>query len=412
MRRRTFLQAALAATSTRALAAAPKITQIVLSTIRGNFHKFVAMNSYDDEPKGTSYSNTLVEISTDAGVDGIGVMGYAAPDHEFLQGVRALLGISPESLYQMSGGRITGRAPGFDGLLSKYKHLDGPLFDLIGKLRGVPCWRLLGEPVRDRIEVYDGTLYFSDLWFRDRGVSAVVAEAEEALRSGYRGMKFKLGRGWKWMDKEDGLKRDIEVVHAVRRALGDDVKILVDANNGYRGDFDRAWRLLEQTREQRLHWMEEIFPEDVTLYGRLRRRMREAGMETLIADGESVRSAQEFGPYLQPDRLVDVLQMDIRTGGFLDCLEMARIGEAAGAISVPHNWGSRVGLLMGLHLAKVTRSVVAAEDDRSTCPALVEQGYNFREGTYGVSNAPGLGLAMNLELRSLPGLFPERVVVQ
>ncbi len=411
MKRRRFLQTALAAAATPVFAAAPRITKIFLSTIRGNFHKFVAMNSYDNEPKGTSYTNTLVQIVTDAGVEGIGVMGYTAPGRQFLDDIRSLLGVSPESLYEMSGGKITGRAARFEKLLSAYKHLDGPLFDLIGKLRGVPCWRLLGDPVRDRVEVYDGTLYFSDLWFRDRGVQAVVAEAEEARQSGYRGMKFKLGRGWKWMQPEDGLQRDIAVMRAVRHALGDNVKILVDANNGYRGDFDRAWRLMEETRGQKLYWMEEIFPEDPQLYTKLRGRMRDAGISTLIADGESVRSAKDFAPYLKPDRLVDVLQMDIRTGGFLDCREMAHMAEAAGGAAVPHNWGSRVGMLMSLHLAKVTRSISAAEDDRSVCPALTDQGYDFREGTYSVSDAPGLGISVNQAFASVPE-FPERVVIE
>jgi len=208
-------------------------------------------------------------------------------------------------------------------------------------------------------------------------------------------MKFKLGRGWKWMEKDAGLKRDIEVVREVRRALRSKIKILVDANNGYRDDFDRAWRLMAQTADSKLHWMEEIFPENVEMYGRLRDRMEQAEIRTLIADGENVREPGEFAPYLKPRRLMDVLQMDIRRGGFLTNLEVARMAEAAGAVSVPHNWGSQVGLYMGLHLAKGARAVTAAEDDRSTCDAIVAEGYTFTNGHYTVSDAPGLGIRVN-----------------
>jgi L-alanine-DL-glutamate epimerase-like enolase superfamily enzyme len=95
---------------------------------------------------------------------------------------------------------------------------------------------------------------------------------------------------------------------------------------------------------------------------------------------------------------MDVLQMDIRVGGFLGNLEMARMGEEVGALSVPHNWGSQVGLWMSLHLAKAVPSVIAAEDDRSTCDVLEAEGYEFKDGFYTVSDAPGLGLRVSEEI--------------
>jgi L-alanine-DL-glutamate epimerase-like enolase superfamily enzyme len=413
--RRTFLTAATATTAAIAAkggkAASPKITGIALSTIKGNFHKFVAMNSYDNAPKGTSYTNTLLRISTDSGVEGVGVMGYTRPDTTFLEDVRSLVGADPESVYDFHDGRIAGRSAAFEKLLVKYKHLDGPLCDLIGKLRGVPCWQLFGESVRDRVEVYDGTLYFSDLWFQDRGVQAVVDEASEAMRSGYRGIKLKIGRGSKWMEREEGLERDIEIIRAVRSAIGMEPKLLVDANNGYRGNFGGAWQLLESTKEQRLDWLEEVFPEDHELYQRLRRRMRRAGIKTPIADGENMRSAAEFDPYIQPERLFDVMQLDIRTGGILDCRKMSMMGEPHGAQAVPHNWGSQVGLLMSLHLAKTQKNIVGAEDDRSTCPALVVKGYRFKDGYYTVSDEPGLGVAVNEAFYEAPD-HPQQTVIR
>ena len=404
--RRTFLAATTVALGAACAAARAKITGIALSTIQGNFHKFVAMNSYDNEPKGTSYTNTLVRISTDAGVEGVGVMGYTRPDAEFVADVRTLVGADPESVYEFRDGHISGRSPEFEDLLVKYKHLDGPLCDLIGKLRGVPCWQLFGESVRDRIEVYDGTLYFSDLWFHERGVQAVVDEATEAIRSGYLGIKLKIGRGSKWMQRDAGLQRDIEVIRAVRSAIGMEPKLLVDANNGYQDDFAGAWNVLSETKEQRLDWLEEVFPEDKDLYRRLRGRMQQAGIETPIADGESMRSAAEFRQYIEPERLFDVMQLDIRTGGVLDCRDMSTMGEPHGAAAVPHNWGSQVGLLTSLHLAKTQNNIIAAEDDRSACPALIVRGYEFKDGYYTVSNEPGLGVEVDedfYEASAFPG---------
>jgi L-alanine-DL-glutamate epimerase-like enolase superfamily enzyme len=169
-----------AAALPHARAASTTITRITLANTEGRFHKFVAMNSYDKAPKGHTYPNTVVRVQTSQGVEGVGVMGYAAPDADFRQALQSLIGADPLSLYRMDAGRVVGRNPKYEAPLTKFRHLDGPLFDLVGKLSGKPVYRLLGDPVRDRVEAYDGTLYFSDVWCKDRGATAVVEEAQEA----------------------------------------------------------------------------------------------------------------------------------------------------------------------------------------------------------------------------------------
>ena len=265
-----------------------RITRIRTVPIQGRFHKFVAMNAYDKAPKGHTYEHALIRIETNQGVEGIGAGTYSSVTRQTLDELRPLIGADPMQVYRMADGRITGRAPAFAALLAKHKYLDGPLYDLIGKLSNRPAWRLIGDSVRDRVEVYDGTLYFSDVWFHDRGAKAVVEEVEEALGSGYLGVKLKLGRGYKWMAKEDGLKRDIAVIGAVRKAAGSKAKIMGDPNNGYQGDFEGAWKLLWETRDANLYWIEEIFPESVDGYTKLKAKLAAAGMKTLIADGENL----------------------------------------------------------------------------------------------------------------------------
>jgi len=395
MNRRFFLFGLTASAAARAATPAPRITKLIFTPIQGRFHKFVAMNSYDTAPKGHTYTNTLVRIQTDQGVEGVGVMEYALPDETFYNAVKSLLGANPLQIYKRKDGFIAGRAAPHEGLLRRYKHLDGPLFDLIGKLESVPCWRLIGESVRERCEVYDGTLYFSDVWFRDRGVEAVVEEVVEAQRKGYLGVKLKVGRGWKWMPPEEGLERDIAVLKAVRKAAGPQLKLKADANNGFRDDFERGWRLLMETRDVKLSFIEEIFPESVEGYKSLRARLKQEGIDLPIADGENLQAAEQFVPFLQPERLMDVLQLDIRRGGFVDNIQLAKMAGPAGAISLPHNWGAQVGVLMGLHLCKAMPSVTAAEDDRSTCDAIIAEGYEFKDGYYTVSNRPGLGIRVN-----------------
>ncbi len=399
MTRRVFLSTLAASAAIRAVARpVARITRISLAPIQGRFHKFVAMNSYDTAPKGHTYSNTLIRIATDTGAEGVGAMGYAAPDDAYRAALKPLIGADPLALFTMGDGVIAGRAPAFAELLTNYLHLDGPLLDLAGKLVSKPAWKLLGDPVREQVEVYDGTLYFSDVWFKDRGARAVIEEAEEAVRSGFLGLKFKVGRGWKWMPPAAGLERDIEVLRSARQAVGPNIKILADANDGYRNDFEGGWRLMRETKDVNLYWMEELFPEDPGRYAELRRRMAEQGIRTYIADGENMREPAPFEPYLKPQRFFDIVQMDIRVGGFLANRELARRAGAVGAFSVPHNWASEIGKYMSLHLAKAVKEVTAAEDDRSTCDVIKAEGYEFRNGAYTVSNSPGLALSVHPEI--------------
>jgi D-galactarolactone cycloisomerase len=410
LNRRRFLSALAASGAAAAANAAGPIQRITVARIDGRFHKFVAMNAYDLAPKGHTYSNHLIRIFTAGGVEGAGVMGYAAPDEAFYRALRKLIGADPLSIYQMEAGRITGRSREYDDLLRTYAFLDAALLDLIGKLTGKPAWRLIGESVRDRVETYDGTLYFSDVWFRDRGVRAVVEEAEEAVKSGYRGLKLKVGRGWRWMPPEAGFARDVEVIRAVRQAVGKDIRIMVDVNNGYQREPDRAWRLLEETAAENVYWIEEPFPEQVELYAALQTRMRKAGIATLIADGENARRAEDLLPYLAPRVLVNVLQMDIRTCGVVEHLLLANRAGPLGAVCVPHNWGSQLGGLMSLHVAKAVRAVPAAEDDRSTCDVLIPDGYEFHGGAYTVPDKPGLSIRVDEQVYRLK-CKPSEVVV-
>jgi L-alanine-DL-glutamate epimerase-like enolase superfamily enzyme len=397
MDRRRFLTGFAAIGSTLRGATQPRarITRIRLSTLTGRFHKVVAMNAYDKEAKGNTYTHPLLRIETDQGVEGIGAGTYRVNLDDYIPELQPLIGKNPLELYEISDAKVVRPSSWFAAMHARAQYLDGPLLDLIGKLTNKPVWTLLGDSVRDSVECYDGTLYFADVLRPERGIAAVVDEAEEADRAGYKAMKLKLGRGSKWMERAAGDARDISVVHAVRKAVGPNVAVMGDANNGYQGQFEGLWRLLTETRSDNLHWIEEPFPETIEGYGRLKDKIAEAKMNTLIADGENLRHANDFDPYLRPRRLMDVLQLDIRTGGLLANREVARMGEAVGAVTIPHNWASQIGHLMALHLAKATKAVPWAEDDRSTCDVIVPTGYSLGTGMQKPSNDPGLGIRID-----------------
>jgi L-alanine-DL-glutamate epimerase-like enolase superfamily enzyme len=395
MNRRTFLLTASAGVGAISASSHPVIRRARISLLTGRFHKTVAMNAYDKEPKGPTYQHAIIRLETDQGVEGIGAGTYQLDLNTYADALQFLVGKNPLDLYEMERGSIARAAPPFVDHQRKYQYLDGPLFDLIGKLTKKPAWALLGPAVRNDVDCYDGTLYFSDVMLPARGVSAVADECKEAVNFGFRAVKLKAGRGSKWMERKAGDERDIAIIHAARKAVGPDVLIMVDPNFGYDNDFDGAWRLLEETKADNVYWLEQPFRASVDLYTRLKDKMAAAGIKTLIADGENLKYADQFAPYLKPRRLVDVLQLDSRGSGFLSNRQAAADAEAVGAVSIPHNWASQIGHMMALHMAKACKAVTWSEDDRSTCDVFTPVGYKFGGPKQTVSNEPGLGIEIN-----------------
>jgi L-alanine-DL-glutamate epimerase-like enolase superfamily enzyme len=141
--------------------------------------------------------------------------------------------------------------------------------------------------------------------------------------------------------------------------------------------------------------MEEIFPETVEDYRRLKEKIASTGMKTLLAAGEHVRDVHVFEQYLKPQRLMDVLQMDIRQGGFLDNLEVARLAAASGGVAIQHNWASQIGSIMAMHLSKAVEAIPMAESDRSTSDVIQTDGFHFENGAMTIPAKAGLGIAVD-----------------
>src|SRR5205085_1894905 len=123
-----------------------------------------------------------------------------------------------------------------------------------------------------------------------------------------------------WMEKEAGFRRDVEVVRAIRKLVGKDVKLMVDANNGFDPETTQRW--LDAVGDD-LFWIEEPFPEQVEQDLRLNAYLRAKGWKTRLADGESAEDVGHFDDFIQHDAL-DVLQPDIRAFGLTRQWQLSR----------------------------------------------------------------------------------------
>jgi len=300
---------------------------------------------------------------------------------ELLVGADAL---ATEAIWQNLYNRL--RDHGQKGLaIEALSAVDIALWDLKGRHLGLPVHRLLGGPLRTRLEAYATGFYRK----RDGDpLDYLVKEAHQRVAEGFTGIKLKLGFG------QDS---DAKLVQTVRRAVGDGLRIMVDANHAY--DATAAIRLGRDIAAFDIAWFEEpVPPEDLGGY-----REVKAALPMPIAGGEAEFTRWGFRPLIA-ERLVDILQPDVcAAGGISECKKIADMANAFGVRVNPHVWGTGVGLAASLQLlAALPHNPPGLhpiepllEFDCSEHPlrmAVIREPIEQQGGWVGVPQGPGLGI--------------------
>ena len=186
--------------------------------------------------------------------------------------------------------------------------IDTAVWDLVGKALDKPLAHVLGANA-DRVLTYAS----EGLWLTD-DLRALAREAEELRGRGFRAMKMRLGR--------PRMADDVEAVRVVRQAIGPDVTLMVDANQGWDADYTiRIGRHLEAFD---LYWIEEPIPHD-DLAGHARIA---AALDTPLASGENVYSPQGFRDAIVLHAF-DIVMPDVeRVGGVTGWMRTAALAEA------------------------------------------------------------------------------------
>jgi L-alanine-DL-glutamate epimerase-like enolase superfamily enzyme len=221
----------------------------------------------------------------------------------------------------------------------RYWPLEAALWDLAGKAEGRPAAHLFGGAV-DRLPVYASCGELKG--------PAERAESALGLRDeGFRALKIRIA--------PDRLDEGIAVVRAVREAVGSDLEIMVDLNQGWRMagdltpalDFETITRLAAPLRELDVLWLEEPLPRHrVRDHARLR---AETGIR--VAGGEMARERAELDRFLEEDAL-DVYQPDaVLAVGLAGARDLARVALRRGRWFTPHTWTNGIGVLANLAVA-------------------------------------------------------------
>jgi len=356
------------------------------------------------ENYGHNQREWLLQVSTDSGLVGLSNARPAMNRGSVLglyNDFQDLIGQRLSDFFTVSGGRVTNINPRWSDLIDRYGFLDVAIFDLIGHALGQPAYSLLGEKVRDKVEGYDSSLYFQDLVNPAEGANAVAIEAAEAVEKGWRAVKLKLGRPGKWFEPYAGTRRDIEVVESVRETVGDDIKILVDANNGYDGRLDLLEDFVRGISDLDVMWMEEMITENISDYQKLNEWRDKYTPKTMIVDGESHKGRQTIYWQLMEQGLLDAIQPDMLHMGFWQFHVLARDIEESGndTLIAPHNYNAAyLGLRADIHFGAATKRFVIAEDSTLDFELYNGPEYVFEDGKYTVPDSPGLAVSIDQEL--------------
>jgi len=358
---------------------------------------------YSSQAKFPERNSLLVKIATDDGTVGWGEGGQYGPPEPVAAVIRdvfapLLVGAEPENpivtserLYAFS--RDFGQKGSYIEAMSA---VDIALWDIWGKALGRPVHALMGGAFRGAVHAYATGCYYPDRpWDPARLLPDLEAEAGSYAEAGFDILKMKIGL----LSVEEDLAR----VAVVRRAIGPDRRLLVDANHAYNAvTAIRMGRALEQYGVQ---WFEEpVVPEDRAGY----RRVRDA-IAVPVAGGECEFTRYGFRD-LFLEGCVDVAQPDVCVcGGLSEFLKIQALASSFGVLTVPHVWGSGIALAAALqalatippqpHTANPVplQNEPVVEFDRKHNPLrddLLVERFALHDGRLEVPKGPGLGVTV------------------
>jgi L-alanine-DL-glutamate epimerase-like enolase superfamily enzyme len=287
----------------------------------------------------------VVKVHTDAGLIGLGEVsctpGWSGEDQvtaaHFIDTILAplLTGQDPRDVEQLSG--VAGRAL-FGHPFTKAA-LEMAMWDILGKAAGLPVYRLLGGKVRE---------FVPTKWSVSGVEPARAAEiASWAVEQGFRTMKVKVG-----IDPE----QDVARVSAVREAVGDGVRLGVDANGAW--DARTAVGMVNRLRDFDIYFVEQPVPRG-DLNWMLEVRLR-AGIP-VIAD-ESIYTAQDPLSIMRANA-ADALSIYVgKAAGIGPARKIAAIAEAAMfGCTVGSNLEMGIGSAAMIHVGLATPGITADE---------------------------------------------------
>lgn len=351
-----------------------RISAIDMATIASVFPRTVGRNSFRGS-HGNGRRHEVIVVTTDRGKVGWGPPLGAVGDLARFVGRSVADLIDPQR-----------------GVVDEALSLDYSLHDLAGVILDLPVYRMLGDAGSKQLPVYSGAIYLDDLdpVEAPAGLASIERNLAQDAALGYRDFKLKLGRGYRWMPRAEGLARDIEVTRLTRERFPT-ARILVDANDGY--SVRDIAEYLAAVSNVGLYWVEEPFAERREDLKELRRLIKEYAPSTLVADGE-YRPDVPAVINLAAQGLIDVLLMDVLSYGLTAWRSAMPAIVATGAAISPHAWGWPLKTLYAAQIGAGLGRTHIVEGVPGSTSGVDTSGYRFEDGILSLPERPGFGLSL------------------
>ncbi|MFD0908209.1 mandelate racemase/muconate lactonizing enzyme family protein [Ruegeria arenilitoris] len=348
----------------------------------------------------------LVEVQTDEGVTGWGECfgpGNVARANKSIveQVIQPMVqGLDPldkdviwHKVYNLLRDHGQGGMP-----IQALSGVDIALWDIVGKVAGLPLHKLIGGAHRTSVPCYG-----YGMMLRDEPIADLSARFEDEAATikdmGFVATKMKTGFG---------PKPDVQLCEAVRRGVGEDFPFMVDANHAY--TTSEAFYVGRALEELGAYWFEEpVAPEDLDGYRELR-----AGLKINISGGEAVFNRWAWRALLE-NRSVDIAQPEVcALGGISEYLRVLALCHTHFTPVVNHVWGSAVAVATNLHLLAAMPAMPGGlhpwepmlefdttdnkfRDDLLTVPLEIQKQVKANNGRVTIPTGPGLGVEPDLE---------------
>jgi galactonate dehydratase len=351
----------------------------------------------------------FAEVHTDEGVTGLGEGTNYNGNVLVAQGLRAarelVIGLDPANIeeiwqrifrhYTYLGGR---------GLISGVvSAIDIALWDIKGKVLGVPIYQLLGGKVRDRVPLYT---HIQDAWYEGVTIPDAVQAAKATKKAGYHAFKtdpFKWARNYRGpFQGADAVERltpqaieeAMDWMRAVREAVGPEYELMVDAHGRF--DVATGTRIARALEPINLIWLEEPVPPESW---EALRQVRES-TNIPICVGERLFTRYDFVPVFT-QRLADYVMPDVAwTGGISELRRIAAMAESFYVRVSPHDALGPVAIMASFHVSIASPNLYRQEclhmwfDDFKE---IVRPMFDYHDGAIWPSDRPGLGIELDHE---------------
>jgi len=269
-------------------------------------------------------------------------------------------------------------------LTSALSGIEHALWDLAGKAAGLPVYKLLGGPVRDRIKVYKG--------IGGQSIEEAVQNARDAVDFGFLALKTGVvgGRPARIIETPGFVERVTERFAAIRKEVGNEIDIAIDFHGAVSPQ--TAGLLIKALEPYQPLFIEEpVQCQNVDVLADLARKTH-----IPIATGERIFTKWGFREILEK-RAAAILQPDIsHAGGIFEGRLIAGMAEAYYAAIAPHCPLGPISLAAGIHLDASIPNFLAQEHTTFGAGYLKEP-FVFKDGYLDLPTGPGLGIELDEE---------------